>query len=91
MNDFTEPSFALPIGCPSSSRARRVPRLGIGDVDRVVFRDRDAARPAELRPLVEKLAVLIEDLDAVVVAIADKEAAARVQGNRVRHVEFAGP
>jgi hypothetical protein len=38
-------------------------RLRVGDVDRVVLGDEDAARAAELPPLVEKRAVLIEDLN----------------------------
>ena len=67
-------------------------RLGfrVGDVDHVVLVDEDAARPAELLPLVDELAVLIEDLDAVVVAIADEEPALRVDRERVRLIEFAG-
>src|SRR3954454_19507896 len=34
--------------------------FGIGDVEDVVLVDEDAARPAELLPLLEKLSVLIE-------------------------------
>src|SRR5688572_16930799 len=37
------------------------PGFGIRHVDRVVASDGDAARPAELAPLVEVVAVLIED------------------------------
>src|SRR5262245_36983431 len=48
----------------------------VGDVDRVVARDRDAARPPELPPFVEERAALIEDLNAVVLAVADEEPAA---------------
>src|SRR5262249_22992722 len=43
-----------------------------------------------LRPLVDEFAVLVEDLDAVVVAIADEQASARVHCQRVRRVELAG-
>src|SRR5262249_41583210 len=53
--------------------------FGVGDVDGVLLVDVDAARPAVLRPLLDERAVLIEDLDAVVVAIADEQAAARVE------------
>src|SRR5262245_51351203 len=67
----------------------RSPRLGIGDVDRVVVRDGNAARASELRPFVEERAVLIEDLDPVVVAIADKQPSARIERDRVRYVELA--
>src|SRR5690242_19849303 len=35
------------------------------------------------------MAVLIEDLDAIVLAVADKEAPLRIKGQRVRTVEFA--
>jgi hypothetical protein len=54
------------------------------------LRDRDAARPPELRPLVEEHAGLIENLNAVVVAIGDEEPAARIHSKGVRHVELAG-
>ncbi len=39
---------------------------------------------------VDEIAVLVEDLDAVVVAVADVEPALGVEGERVRLVEFAG-
>src|SRR5689334_354380 len=39
-------------------------RLRIGHVDGVVGGDEDAARTAELPPLLEELSVLVEDLDA---------------------------
>src|SRR6266853_1881619 len=48
-------------------------RFGIGDIDDVVLVDEYAARPAELMPLGDVVAVLVEDLDAVVVAVADEE------------------
>src|SRR5216683_1747602 len=37
--------------------------FGIRDIDRVVFGDEDAAGPAELTPLIQQLALLVEDLD----------------------------
>src|ERR1700756_1033758 len=48
-----------------------------------------AARPAELRPLVDELSVLVEDLDAVVVAVAHEQAPARIHGERMRRIELA--
>src|SRR5579862_9025877 len=42
------------------------------DVQPIVAVDVEAARLAERRPLIEERAVLIEDLDAVVVAIGDE-------------------
>src|ERR1044071_8490446 len=45
--------------------------FGIGDDQRVVAQDGDAARPPELPPLVHELHVAIEDLHAVVGAIGD--------------------
>src|SRR5208283_2792898 len=47
-------------------------RFGIGDIDDVVLVDEYAARPAELMPLGDVVAVLVEDLDAGVVAVADE-------------------
>ena len=44
------------------------------DVEHVVLVDEHAARPAELRPVVDELAFLVEDLDAVVAAVADEQA-----------------
>src|SRR5262249_3661805 len=64
--------------------------LGVGDVDVVVLVDVDAARPAVLRPFFDERAVLIEDLDPVVVAVADEQSAARVECQRVRLIELAG-
>src|SRR5947207_11574376 len=64
-------------------------RLRIGHVDRVVSGDGDAARPAELIPDIEELAVLIEDLDAVVLAVADEQTPARVHGDRVRLADLS--
>ena len=64
MKALTLPSFALPILIPRShppdaswcySR-----RLRVGDVDVVVLVDEHAARTAELEPLIDELAVLVE-------------------------------
>ena len=51
-------------------------RFGIGDVDHVVLVDEDTARAAELELLVDIVSILIENLDAVVLAIADEKASA---------------
>jgi hypothetical protein len=66
------------------------PGFGIGDVHSVVFGDVDAAGTAELRPGVDVIAVLIEDLNAIVGTIADEETPARIDGDGVGRKEFAG-
>src|SRR5258707_13192281 len=81
-----DPDAALPVGARLVDRAR----LRIRHVDHVVLVDVDAARAAELRPLVDEVAVLIENLDAVVAAVAKKQPAARVHRKRVRAVDLAG-
>jgi hypothetical protein len=50
-------------------------RFRIGDINDVIPVDEDAAGPAELRPLVDEVAVLIEYLDAVVAAVAEEQPA----------------
>ncbi len=94
MKYFTEPSFALPMRMPRF-QARVAPaadglRLRIRDVDVVLRVDEDSARAAELVPGVEQLAVLVEDLDAVVAAVADEQAALGIHRQRVRLVEVVG-
>src|SRR5258708_9142375 len=42
-----------------------VGRLRVGDIDAVILVDPHAARPAELLPLGDEVAVLVEDLQAV--------------------------
>src|SRR5437016_4382657 len=63
--DLPDANAALPSGMVASDRSR----FGIGHVDGVGLVDENPARAAELRPLVEDLAVLIENLNPVVVAI----------------------
>src|SRR5688572_27925644 len=48
------------------------PRLGVGDIDRVVGRNRNAARQSELPPFVDYLSVQAVDHDAAVLANADE-------------------
>src|SRR5437867_7419917 len=68
-----------------------VVRFRIEHVDHVVVVDRegDPARHAELIPARQKLAVLVEDLDARVRAIAHEQAVALVHGDAVRGPELA--
>src|SRR5690606_40161954 len=68
------------------------PRVGLGvrDVEHVVRVDEHAAGPAELRPARDVVAVLVEDLDAVVGTVCDEQPALRVHGEAVRVAELAG-
>src|SRR5262249_20704398 len=81
-----DPDAALPAIVVLGDRLR----FRIRDIDDVVPVDEHAARPAELVPLVEVVAVLIEDLDAIVLPVAEKEPAARIHRDRVRDVDLAG-
>src|SRR6185436_4565905 len=65
--------------------------LDVGDIDGVVGGDQQTARPAELRPLLEVAAVLIENLQTLVAAVGDEDAAAAVDRDGVRHAEFTRP
>ena len=76
---------------PLEGGIRLLVRLRVGGVEHVVPVDEDSARPAELLPLVQELAVLIEDLNAVVAAVGDEQAAGGVHRERVRRVELARP
>ena len=64
-------------------------RLGVRHDERVVAQDRDAARPPEVAPLVDELQIAIEDLDAVVRAIGNKQPSLRIERQRVGPHEFA--
>src|SRR5207245_6576320 len=66
-------------------------RFGVRDVNHVVLVDVDTAWPAVLLPLFDEGAVLIEDLNPVVIAIADEQTAARIHREAVRLIELAGP
>src|SRR5262249_50936442 len=65
-------------------------RLMIGHVEDVVAVNVDAARPAELLPLRDEIAILVEDLNAIVAAVADEDPSLRIDGDCVRRVELAG-
>src|SRR6266550_5462035 len=62
--------------------------FGIGHIDHVIP-DVDAARPAELLPVGDVVALLVEDLDAVVVAVGDEQAPLRIHCQRMGGVELA--
>ena len=47
-------------------------RLRVGYIDRVACVNENAARAAELLPLVQEFPVLVEDLNATVTAVADE-------------------
>src|SRR5262249_21396936 len=79
VTDASDPDAAFPV----FMRRRNRPRLGIGDIDDVVLVDEDAARPAELVPLVDEVPLLVENLDAVVAAVAEEEAPARIHRQRM--------
>src|SRR3989442_1354268 len=87
-------------GMPGLPIARRCPpptivifrdrlRFRIRDIDHVVLVDKDAARAAELRPLGDELAILIENLDAVIRAVSEEQPALRIHGDRMRTVDLA--
>src|SRR2546430_13761307 len=67
-------------------------RMRIAHVQRVVFRDKHRARPAELLPCGDEATVLVEDLHAAVAAVGDVHAVLRTaDGDVVRLVELARP
>src|SRR5215471_10223850 len=53
-------------------------RFRVRDIDRVVFCDENAAGAAELVPDLEQFSTLVEDLNAVVFAVTDKQPSAGV-------------
>ena len=65
------------------SRVLGPPGLRVGDINRVGMIDVDSARPSKLCPLIDVVAVLIPDHDAVIVAISDEQASFGVERNRV--------
>ena len=82
---------------PAREGARRAaivgsigPRFGVSHIDGVVGVDVDPARASELEPAFHEVAVLVEDLNAVVVAIPDEEPALGVELQRVKTRELVG-
>src|SRR5262249_19589472 len=67
-------------------RARGV----VGYIDRVAGIDIDRGRPPEVFPLLDEVAVLVEDLDPVVAAIAHEDASARIHRNGMQFGKLAG-
>ena len=76
----------------TTSKARIIARRrrGVGDVKHVITIDIHTAGAAELSPLCEKNAILIEDLYPVITAITDKQPPARIPSQGVRGFEFTG-
>src|SRR5206468_12889386 len=54
------------------ARLVRPPRLGVGDIHRVVSGDEDSTWASPLSPGLEILSILIKNLDAIVRSIADE-------------------
>src|SRR5215470_5091815 len=59
-------------------------RFGIRAIKNIVLVDEEATRAPKLFPLGDKLAILIEDFDAVVPAVSDEQAASRIHRQRMR-------
>src|SRR5262245_5047884 len=64
-------------------------RLRVSHINNVVFINENPARTAELSPFFEEFSVLVENLDAIIIPIADEEPAFRIQSDGVRRVELA--
>src|SRR5262245_65413924 len=64
-------------------------RFGIGHVNDVVLVNEDAARPAKLEPLVDVVALLVENLDTVIAAIGEKESRARIHREGMGNLHLA--
>src|SRR6266702_2248012 len=83
--EASDPDASLP------SRVRCNPvGFGVGHIDHVVAQGH-AARATELLPFRDERAVLVEDLDAHVSTVGDKEPPLRIHGDVVRGPEFRRP
>src|SRR5688572_22363254 len=71
------------------ARIIRRRRIRVDHIQLVVAVDVETARPPELLPFSDELPFAVEDLDARVAAVADEDAAARVERERMRIAEFA--
>src|SRR5690348_14899928 len=65
--------------------------VGVGGVEHLVRPGRDADSPgsADVRKVLEEIAVTVENLDAVVLTVPDIDVALGVGGNGVNRVELA--
>ena len=91
MNDITSPLRALPMRMPRFQPGFAVALDSESAAYSVSLRSiHNPLTPAELLPLPEELAVLIEDLEPHVAAVGDEETAARIEGETVRRAELAG-
>src|ERR1039458_7539875 len=79
---------ALPAGVVAVAIA--LARFGIGDIEDVALADVEAAGAAELSPLIEEFAVLVENLDAVIGAVADEQGPGGIESQAVGSIELAG-
>src|SRR5262249_32946178 len=89
ITDSTDPNASLPAIMILCNRFR----FGIGHIDNVVLVNEDAARPAKLEPLLDVVALLVENLDTVIAAIGEKEPPARIhrEGRGNAHPARPGP
>ena len=55
----------------------------------ILWRNKDILSRPQVCPLAEELPVRIEDLDPVILTIADIDSPAGINGNRVRCVKFS--
>jgi L-asparaginase len=67
-----------------------VPRFRVGDIEDVVPVNVQAAWPAELEPLRNEIAVLVEDLNPVILTVADEQPASGIESEGVDYVELRG-
>src|SRR5205823_14896471 len=63
--------------------------FGIRDVKHVVLVDENPARPSELFPCGDELAVLVEDHNTAVAAVGDKQPAPAIKGEHMWALQFA--
>src|SRR5262249_31116042 len=87
ITDSTDPNASLPAIMILCNRFR----FGIGHVNDVVLVNEDAARPAKLEPLVDVVALLVENLDTVIAAIGEKESRARIHREGMGNLHRARP
>src|SRR5262250_2123872 len=72
---------------PARMHPRR--RLGVSHINRVVAVDCQPARAAELPIFSDKLSILRQNLDSMVMAIGDDQPTSRIELDRMRRPELA--